>query len=94
MQATNPLKTQYLEWIKNYQYPVVKNKLCNQKWAKDMNRPLNKYMKSKLSHILDKNDNLAGGPDLIPGSGRSPEEGNGNPLQYSYLENPLDRAAW
>ena len=45
-----------------------------------MNRPLNKYMKSKLSHILDKNDNLAGGPDLIPGSGRSPEEGNGNPL--------------
>ena len=30
----------------------------------------------------------------IPGSGRSPGEGNGNPLQYSYLENPLDRGAW
>ena len=30
----------------------------------------------------------------IPGSGRSPEEGNGNPLQYSYLENPMDREAW
>ena len=28
---------------------------------------------------------------LIPGSGRSPGEGNGNPLQYSCLENPLDR---
>ena len=27
----------------------------------------------------------------IPGSGRSPGEGHGNPLQYSYLENPLDR---
>ena len=27
----------------------------------------------------------------IPGSGRSPEEGNGNPLQYSCLENPMDR---
>ena len=27
----------------------------------------------------------------IPGLGRSPEEGNGNPLQYSYLENPTDR---
>ena len=32
----------------------------------------------------------AGDPGLIPGSGRSPGEGNGNPLQYSCLENPLD----
>ena len=31
---------------------------------------------------------------LISGSGRSPGEGNGNPLQYSYLENPTDRDAW
>ena len=30
----------------------------------------------------------------IPGQGRSPEEGNGNPLQYSCLENPIDRGAW
>ena len=30
----------------------------------------------------------------IPGSGRSPEEGHGNPLQYSCLENPMDRGAW
>ena len=30
---------------------------------------------------------------LIPGSGRSPGEGNGNPLQYSCLENPVDREA-
>ena len=30
----------------------------------------------------------------IPGSGRSPREGNGNPLQYSCLENPMDRGAW
>ena len=30
----------------------------------------------------------------IPGSGRSPGEGNGNPLQYSCLENPRDRGAW
>ena len=30
---------------------------------------------------------------LIPGSGRSPEEGNGNPLQYSCLGNPTDRGA-
>ena len=31
---------------------------------------------------------------LIPGSGRSPGGGNGNPLQYSCLENPTDRGAW
>ena len=31
---------------------------------------------------------------LIPGSGISPGEGNGNPLQYSCLENPMDRRAW
>ena len=31
---------------------------------------------------------------LIPGSGRSPEAGNGNPLQYSCLENPMDRGVW
>ena len=31
---------------------------------------------------------------LIPGSGRSPGEGNGNPLQYSCLENPMDQGSW
>ena len=31
---------------------------------------------------------------LIPGSGRSPGGGNGNPLQYSCLKNPTDRGAW
>ena len=35
-----------------------------------------------------------GDPGLILGSGRSPGEGNGNPLQYSCLENPMDRGAW
>ena len=36
----------------------------------------------------------AGDPGSIPGLGRSPGEGNGNPLQYSCLENPMDRGAW
>ena len=36
----------------------------------------------------------AGDADLIPGSERSPGEGNGNPLQYSCLENSMDRGAW
>ena len=35
-----------------------------------------------------------GDPGSIPGSGRSPGEGNGNPLQYSCLENFMDRGAW
>ena len=36
----------------------------------------------------------AGDPGSIPGSGRSPGKGNGNPFQYSCLENPTDRGAW
>ena len=36
----------------------------------------------------------AGNPGSIPGLGRSPGEGNGTPLQYSCLENPMDRGAW
>ena len=36
----------------------------------------------------------AGDPGSIPGLGRSPGEGNGNPLQYYCLENPMDRGAW
>ena len=35
-----------------------------------------------------------GDPGSIPRLGRSPGEGNGNPLQCSYLENPIDRGAW
>ena len=35
-----------------------------------------------------------GDPDSIPGSGRSPGEGNGNPFQYSCLENSMDGGAW
>ena len=36
----------------------------------------------------------AGDASLNPGLGRSPGEGNGNPLQYSHLGNPVDRGAW
>ena len=35
-----------------------------------------------------------GDPASIPGSGRSPGEGNGNPIQYFCLEDPMDREAW
>ena len=36
----------------------------------------------------------AGDTSSVPGSGRSSQEGNGNPLQYSCLANPMDREAW
>ena len=39
------------------------------------------------------NEGDSGDTDLIPGSGRSPRGGQGNPLQYSGLENPMDRGA-
>ena len=40
------------------------------------------------------NSGTEGNMGLIPESGRSPGEGRGNPLQYSCLENPMDRGAW
>jgi len=40
------------------------------------------------------NEGHTGDVGSIPGSGRSLGEGNGNPLQYSCLENPMDRGAW
>ena len=46
------------------------------------------------SDIIKESACNAGNLGPIPGSGRSPEEGNGNPLQYSCLENPTDRGAW
>ena len=43
---------------------------------------------------LPANAEDTGDVSSIPGSGRSPGEGNGNPLQYSCLENPTDRGTW
>ena len=51
---------------------------------------------SSLVSVSDGKESACSAKDsgLIPGSGRSPGEGNGNPLQYSCLENPVDRGAW
>ena len=46
------------------------------------------------SSVGKESDCSAGDPGSIPGWGRSPREGNGNPPQYSCLENPMDRGAW
>ena len=43
---------------------------------------------------MAKNSAANAGDGSIPESGRSPGGGNGNPLQYSCLENPMDRGAW
>ena len=54
------------------------------------------YEPSMLSWWLSGKESArnAGDVGLIPGSGRSPGEGNSNPLQYSCLENTMDRGAW
>ena len=44
--------------------------------------------------MVVKNPAKAGDVGSIPGSGRPPGGGNGNPLQYSCLENPMDRGGW
>ena len=54
-----------------------------------MGFPFGSVVKNPLANTGD-----AGDMGLIPGSGRSPGEGNGNPLQYSCWENPMDREAW
>ena len=52
------------------------------------------FRASLVAQIIENPTCNAGGLGLIPGSGKSPREGNGNPLQYSCLGNPTDREAW
>ena len=49
-----------------------------------------------ILHFTDSKESACNAGDLgsIPGWGRSLGEGNGNPLQYSYLGNPMDRGVW
>ena len=51
---------------------------------------------SLVSQLFKKKKPTCNAGDLgsIPESGRSPGEGHGNPLQYSFLGNPMDRGAW
>ena len=52
------------------------------------------FLGGSVVNSLPANARDAGNTGSVPGSGRSPGEGNGNPLQYSYLGNPRDRGAW
>ena len=56
--------------------------------------PLNKIWSSPVARVVKNPPTTAGEAGLIPGSGRFPGGGNGNPLQYSCLENSVDRGAW
>ena len=49
------------------------------------------FLGGSVVNNLSSNAGDSGNPDLILGLGRSPGEGNGNPLQYSCLENSMDR---
>ena len=51
-------------------------------------------MTSLVAQTVNASAYNAGDPGSVPGLGRSPGEGNGNPLQYSCLENPMDGGAW
>ena len=67
--------------------------LTDQEWYK---RYIPEREKQGLHRWLSEKNlpDSAGDMVSIPGSGRSPGEGNGNPLQYSYLGNPMDKGAW
>ena len=52
------------------------------------------YMASLVAQLVKNPPVKAEDVDSVPGLGRSPGEGNDNPLQYSSLGNPMDRGAW
>ena len=57
-----------------------------------------RFLKASQVTLVGKNPSASAGDvrgtGLIPGSGRSPAGGHGNPLQFSCLENPIDKGAW
>ena len=61
---------------------------------KAFDKTLHSFRASLVAQMVKKSACNAGDPLLVPGLGRSPGEGNGNPLQYLCLENPMDRGVW
>ena len=75
--------------------------MLRESWSQQSVRKLKLYKHRALqtlgfphSSVSKESACSAGDPGSIPGLGRSPREGNGNPLQYSCLENSMDRGAW
>jgi len=73
----------------------LKYKVVGRKWTYLERNTLSKYERASLiaQLVIESSACNAGDLGLIPGSGRSPGEGNGNPLWYSCLENSMDRGA-
>ena len=82
----------YRAWIKSQ---VLRQVVCQEQWVKPLLLPSNSetqaavVVKNLPAYARDVRN--AGS---VPGLRRSPGEGNGSPLQYSRLENPMDRGAW
>ena len=71
-------------------------KWCSKFSKQGFNSKLTENFQMDLPHSSVGKESACNAEDLdsIPGLGRTPGEGNVNPLQYSYLENPMDRGAW
>ena len=79
-------------------WPVFLGKQClsTSDWSHDYPFNLSPYTREVFPPGSDRKESVcdAGDLGLIPGSGRSSGEGNGNLFQYSFLENSMDREAW
>ena len=76
-------------WTAGYQAPLSTGFFRQEYWS----GVLASYI-FPCTSVSKESSCSAGDPGLIPGSGRSPGEGYGKPLQYPCLENPMDRGAW
>ena len=73
----------------------MKNTKADRKKKRNKNKATSKMLDfNQVSSVCKSSSCNAGDLGSIPGLGRSPGEGNGNTLQYSCLENPMDRGAW
>ena len=101
-QSTEYHQDSIKQWLSTAKHSALHKNICPQKMA-------HVTMCYSLSKVRQLSQSAVGFPHgsggkesacqeghlgLIPGLGRSPAEGNGNPLQYSCLGNPMDRGAW
>ena len=93
----NPLQYSCLEYLvdRGAWWATVHGVAQSQTLLKPLSSSSSKIIK-RLPRWLSGKESAcsAGDVGLIPGSGRSPREGDGNPLQHSCLENPMDKGAW